>query len=235
MNNLNSKTNTNTNKEILQSGHNNFREDYTYSTELGSENRKIICLEECGASIAKFYLNTEGKRELEREYRNGSLSVISDFLEYLNTKEKTKNTNKEIYNNELLPVELDFKHDKLATSRQHVLRGLHGDTKTWKLVSCAYGEIMEVVVDMRKDSPTYLKWEAFDLKAKEYTQVLIPPGFVNGYYVKTETAVFHYKLAYDGEYIDANEQITVAWNDKRLGIDWPCENPILQERDILEK
>jgi len=143
--------------------------------------------------------------------------------------------NKDIYENELLPKKLDFKHDKFAESIQNVLRGLHGDTKTWKLVSCAYGELVEVVVDMRKDSSTYLKWEAFELKANEYRQVLIPPGFVNGYYVKTEKAVFHYKLAYDGDYIDADEQITVAWDDKRIGIDWPCSNPILQDRDILKK
>lgn len=143
--------------------------------------------------------------------------------------------NKDIYENELLPKKLDFKHDKFAESRQNVLRGLHGDTKTWKLVSCAYGEILEVVVDMREDSTTYLQWEAFELKANEYRQVLIPPGFVNGYYVKTEKAVFHYKLAYDGDYIDADEQITVAWDDSRINIEWPCNNPILQDRDILKK
>lgn len=143
--------------------------------------------------------------------------------------------NKDIYENELLPKELDFKHDKFAESRQNVLRGLHGDTKTWKLVSCAYGEIIEVVVDMRVDSPTYLKWEAYELKANEYRQILIPPGFVNGYYVNSEKAVFHYKLAYDGDYIDADEQITVAWDDDRIKIDWPCSDPILQDRDILKK
>ena len=142
--------------------------------------------------------------------------------------------NKDFYN-EALPKVLDFKHDKFAESKQNVLRGLHGDTKTWKLVSCAFGEIVEVVVDMRKNSPTYLKWEAFDLKASEYRQVLIPPGFVNGYYVKTEKAVFHYKLAYDGDYIDADEQITVAWDDDRIKIEWPCSDPILQDRDILKK
>ena len=142
--------------------------------------------------------------------------------------------NKDFYS-EFLPKNLDFKHDKFAESRQNVLRGLHGDTKTWKLVSCAFGEIIEVVVDMRENSHTYLKWEAFELKANEYRQVLIPPGFVNGYYVKTKEAVFHYKLAYDGDYIDANEQITVAWDDKRIGIEWPCSKPILQDRDIIKR
>lgn len=143
--------------------------------------------------------------------------------------------NDEIYQSELLPQKLNFIHDKFATSKKNVLRGLHGDTKTWKLVSCAYGEIFEVVVDMRPESSTYLKWEGFLLNAEEYQQVLIPPRFVNGYFVNSENALFHYKLAYVGKYIDANEQCTVAWNDERLKIDWPTNNPILQERDIIIK
>ena len=138
--------------------------------------------------------------------------------------------NKEAYK-EFLPVELDFIHDKFALSKHNVLRGLHGDNKTWKLVSCVHGEIYEVVVDMRPDSPTYKKWDAFKLKSGEYSQVLIPPNFVNGYYVESKEAVFHYKLAYDGGYIDADKQITIKWNDKELNINWPCKNPILQARD----
>jgi len=133
--------------------------------------------------------------------------------------------------NEFLSQKLDFKHDKFALSKQNVLRGLHGDSKTWKLVSCAYGEIYEVVVDMRPDSPTYKKWDAIWLKADEYTQVLIPPMFVNGYYVKSENALFHYKLAYDGDYIDAGEQMTFRYDDAQFKIDWPCTDPILQARD----
>ena len=99
---------------------------------------------------------------------------------------------------EALPSGLNFKHDKFAESKKDVLRGLHGDTKTWKLVSCVWGEIYEVVVDMRPESPTYKKWEAFNLNSQEYKQVLIPPHFVNGYYVLSEQAVFHYKLALSG-------------------------------------
>lgn len=135
---------------------------------------------------------------------------------------------------EFLPAGLKFIHDKFATSRHNVLRGLHGDSKTWKLVSCVWGELFEVVVDMRPESPTYKKWDAFTLKADEYSQVLIPPNYVNGYYVLSEQAVFHYKLAYSGEYIDANEQLTVAWNDAGLGILWPCTDPILQDRDVVK-
>jgi dTDP-4-dehydrorhamnose 3,5-epimerase len=90
-----------------------------------------------------------------------------------------------------------------------------------------------VVVDMRKDSPTYKKWDSFTLSAHEYRQVLIPPDFVNGYYVKSEIAIFHYKLAYTGDYLDAGEQMTFRWNDPEFGIKWPCTAPILQERDKL--
>lgn len=132
---------------------------------------------------------------------------------------------------DFLPKNLDFKHDKFAGSKHNVLRGLHGDNKTWKLVSCVYGEIYEVVVDMRQDSDTFMKWDSFILSGEDYKQVLIPPNFVNGYYVKSEKAVFHYKLAYDGDYIDAEKQMTFYWNDERFGINWPCEQPILQERD----
>lgn len=139
------------------------------------------------------------------------------------------------YNMELfssfLPGEVKFVHDKFAESKFNVLRGLHGDTKTWKLVSCVWGDIYEVVVDMRPESPNYREWDSFALSSKKYRQVLIPPGFVNGYYVRSEHAVFHYKLAYTGEYIDAGEQITVKWDDPELNIDWPCTDPILQARD----
>ena len=138
--------------------------------------------------------------------------------------------NKAFYR-DMLGIDLEFIHDKFAFSRTNVLRGLHGDSKTWKLVSCVHGKLFEVVVDMREESPTYRKWDAFVLDSNEYSQVLIPPRFVNGYYVMGEDAVFHYKLAYDGDYIDAGEQITVAWNDPILRIDWPFTDPILQSRD----
>lgn len=138
--------------------------------------------------------------------------------------------NAELYK-DILPKGMQFIHDKFALSKLNVLRGLHGDNKTWKLVSCVCGELYEVVVDMRPESPTYKKWDAFTLNSDDYMQVLIPPRFVNGYYVMSEHSVFHYKLAYEGEYIDAGEQMTIRWDDPELGIAWPCREPILQERD----
>ena len=61
----------------------------------------------------------------------------------------------------LLPEGLHFKHDKFSESKHNVLRGIHGDSKSWKLVTCVYGEVHQVVVDMREDSSTYLKWQKF--------------------------------------------------------------------------
>jgi dTDP-4-dehydrorhamnose 3,5-epimerase len=131
----------------------------------------------------------------------------------------------------LLPDGLTFKHDKFSQSKNNVLRGIHGDHKSWKLVTCVYGEIHQVVVDMREGSSTYLKWQRFVINRQNQRLILIPPGMGNAYYVSSEAAVYHYKLAYDGDYIDADDQFTVAWNDPRLNIDWPTDDPILSARD----
>ncbi len=131
----------------------------------------------------------------------------------------------------LLPENVHFKHDKFSTSKHNVLRGIHGDEKSWKLITCVHGEIHQVVVDCRKESDTYLKWEKFIINGNNQVLILIPPMMGNSYYVSSAEAVYHYKLAYDGKYLDAGEQFSMKWNDKKLAIDWPNENPILSERD----
>lgn len=131
----------------------------------------------------------------------------------------------------LLPSNLYFKHDKFSESKFNVLRGIHGDEKSWKLVTCVFGEIIQVVVDCRKDSPTFLKYQKFQINSKSPILVLIPPAMGNSYYVKSAQAVYHYKLAYEGEYIDADSQFSLKWNDSRIAIDWPTRTPILSERD----
>lgn len=138
--------------------------------------------------------------------------------------------NRELYD-KYLPGNISFIHDKFAESKKNVIRGLHGDVKTWKLITCVYGEIFQVVVDMRDNSPTYLKWDSWIINDINKIQVLVPPNFVNGYLVLSEKAIFHYKLAYEGDYFDINNQVVVKWNDSRLGIEWPVKNPILQGRD----
>ena len=135
------------------------------------------------------------------------------------------------YFKEFLPENLNFKHDKFSSSKKNVLRGIHGDTKSWKLITCVYGEIYQVVVDYRKDSPTYLKWESFTINSDNPFSVLIPPNMGNSFFVKSNTAIYHYKLAYEGEYLDAEDQFSIKWNDPTIGIKWPIENPILSGRD----
>ena len=134
---------------------------------------------------------------------------------------------------QLIPNNLYFKHDKFSTSRHNVLRGIHGDTKSWKLVTCIFGEVQQVVVDMRHDSPTYKKWQSFIISNDNQHLILIPPNMGNAYYVKTSEAVYHYKLAYDGDYIDAEEQFSIKWNDDSIGIKWLSNSPILSKRDEI--
>ena len=127
--------------------------------------------------------------------------------------------------------DLNFNHDKVSTSRKHVLRGIHGDNKSWKLVTCLYGEIYFVIVDNRDSSDTFLQWESMMLTDRNRRQVLIPPGVGNGFLVMSHRSVFHYKWSYEGEYADVDQQFTIKWNDPIVGVDWPIDNPILSKRD----
>jgi len=131
----------------------------------------------------------------------------------------------------LLPQNLNFVHDKFATSKKNVLRGIHGDFFSWKLITCVHGKIFQVVVDNRVDSINYLKYFALIIDGASPKSVLIPPGFGNAFQVLSDNAVYNYKLAYSGDYRDADEQFTLRWNDERIMIDWPGKNPILSERD----
>ncbi len=130
-----------------------------------------------------------------------------------------------------LPKELHFKHDKFSISKKNVLRGIHGDVKSWKLITCVYGEIYQVVVDCREESPTYKQWEAFTINSKTPQLILLPPKMGNSFFVNSETAIYHYKLAYEGEYLDAEDQFSIKWDDPSIGIKWPIEKPILSGRD----
>jgi dTDP-4-dehydrorhamnose 3,5-epimerase len=127
---------------------------------------------------------------------------------------------------------LVFNHDKVDISRQNVLRGLHGDHKSWKLITCLSGEIYLVVVDNRPESSNYLKWNSIILTSKNKKSVLVPPMFANGHLVLSPEATFFYKWSYPGEYPDVQDQFSLKWNDPRINIHWPINNPILSQRDI---
>ena len=124
---------------------------------------------------------------------------------------------------------IQFVEDDISVSKQHVLRGLHGDEKTWKLIQCLFGEVFFVVLDMRADSNSYLQWEYYSLNDNNRLQILIPAGCVNGHLCLSEKCLFSYKQShyYDG----ASKQIIVKWNDPKFNINWPVSEPILSKRD----
>lgn len=121
-------------------------------------------------------------------------------------------------------------HTRFSQSYKNVLRGLHYDTKTFKLVQALVGDIYLVVLDARPNMKTYGKWESYIITEKTRDQVLIPPGFANGHYALTD-CVFHYTLLYEGDYVDESAQGVIKYNDPKFQIHWPSETPILQQRD----
>jgi dTDP-4-dehydrorhamnose 3,5-epimerase len=137
----------------------------------------------------------------------------------------------ETYNRRLYAeagIAVDFVQDDISVSSRNVLRGIHGDTRTWKLISCLHGQFYLVVVNWDPDSPQCGKWEGFTLSDRNRLQVLVPPRFGNGHLVLSEEAIFHYKQS--TEY-DRAGQFTLLWDDPRLGIWWPTRSPILSQRD----
>ena len=124
-----------------------------------------------------------------------------------------------------------FIQDDISTSRKNVLRGVHGDATTWKLISCLYGAFYLVVVNNDPTSLEFKKWEAFTLSDQNRKQILIPPKFGNGHLVLTDIAIFHYKQT--TEY-DRRGQFTIIWNDPNYGLWWPVKQPILSIRDSGE-
>ncbi|WP_445772198.1 dTDP-4-dehydrorhamnose 3,5-epimerase [Rheinheimera sp.] len=138
----------------------------------------------------------------------------------------------ETYNQRLYQeagITMDFIQDDISTSRQYVLRGIHGDNNTWKLISCLYGSFYLVVINNDPESPQYHQWQGFTISDQNRLQVLVPPKFGNGHLIMTQTAIFHYKQT--TEYNRAG-QFTIAWNDPLHKIWWPISQPILSSRDM---
>ena len=139
----------------------------------------------------------------------------------------------ELYNDRLYRdagIAVDFIQDDISTSSRHVLRVIHGDAGTWKLISCLQGKFYLMVVNGDPQSSQYGKWESFVLSDRNRLQVLVPPKFGNGHLVLSDEAIFHYKQS--TEY-DRAGQFTILWNDPRFGFWWPVKRPLLSRRDEL--
>jgi dTDP-4-dehydrorhamnose 3,5-epimerase len=143
--------------------------------------------------------------------------------------EDYRGTNFESYNaSDYYEIPNQFVVDSISTSRKHVLRGIHGDHRTTKLISCLYGTIYFVVLDCRSGSKTFHQWQAFTLSDRNKHQVLVPPGFGNAHLVMSDECVFSYKL---DQHYERSSQFTLRWNDDQFNIYWPIKHPILSERD----
>ena len=121
-----------------------------------------------------------------------------------------------------------FVQDDVSNSVRGVLKGMHGDAGTYKLVQCVYGSVYAVVLNCDETSSEFGKWESFILSDENRYQLYIPPMYGNGYFVLSDKAIYTYKQStYYGEY----KQFTYKWNDERFNIEWPGAAAVISERD----
>jgi dTDP-4-dehydrorhamnose 3,5-epimerase len=128
-------------------------------------------------------------------------------------------------------LRFNFVQDNQSLSHKGVLRGLHFQSPPHaqgKLVRVIKGAVLDVAVDIRKNSPTYGKHFSIELNESNKTMFFIPPGFAHGFATLADNTIFSYKCT---EYYSKESEGTILWNDKALGIDWQLENPIVSEKD----
>ena len=127
-------------------------------------------------------------------------------------------------------LDVTFVQDNHSRSVKGTLRGLHAQWRQpqWKLIRVIAGEILDVVVDIRQDSPTFGRWLGVHLSAENFRQLYVPPGFVHGFRVLSETAEVLYKCT---ALYDPSDEIGIIWNDPEIGIDWGIQEPLLSEKD----
>jgi dTDP-4-dehydrorhamnose 3,5-epimerase len=129
-----------------------------------------------------------------------------------------------------LGVDVDFVQDNHSRSARGTVRALHFQLQPGqaKLVRAARGAVWDVAVDLRRDSPTYGQYEAFELTDENARQVFVPVGFAHGFCVTSETADVTYKVS---SYYHGATERGVAFDDPAIGIAWPIEEPLVSERD----
>jgi dTDP-4-dehydrorhamnose 3,5-epimerase len=132
---------------------------------------------------------------------------------------------------EMTGLDVTFVQDNHSRSNQHVLRGLHYQVRRpqGKLVRVVSGEVVDIVVDIRKSSPTFGNWLSIHLSAENKRQLWIPPGFAHGFIVLSDTAEFLYKTT---DYWMPEHERCIAWNDPTLAIDWGIQTaPVISAKD----
>lgn len=129
-----------------------------------------------------------------------------------------------------LGVEVEFVQHNHSRSSKGTLRGIHFQTAPGqaKLVRCARGEILDVAVDLRRDSLTYGQWEAHRLDDVRHRQLFVPVGFGHGFAVLSDVADVAYQVS---SYYDPETEAGIAWDDPEVGVDWGVSEPLLSARD----
>jgi len=133
----------------------------------------------------------------------------------------------------LVGADVDFVQDNHSASGAGVLRGLHYQVKQpqGKLVRVVKGEVFDVVVDMRRSSPTFGRWVGERLSADNHRMMWVPVGFAHGFLVLSESAEFVYKTT---DYYAPEHERTLLWNDAAVGVQWPLNAaPLLKPKDAV--
>ncbi len=117
-------------------------------------------------------------------------------------------------------IEIDFVQDNHSRSGSRIVRGLHFQPGQAKLVRCTRGAIFDVIVDIRVGSPTFGRWEGYELNDETHRQLLVPDGFAHGFCVLSEIADVVYKVS---EYYDPATEAGFRFDDPQVGIEWPGE------------
>lgn len=129
-----------------------------------------------------------------------------------------------------LGIEAEFVQENHSRSARNILRGLHFQVSPGqaKLVRCPRGRVWDVAVDLRRDSPTYRRWEGHELDDRRHRQLFVPVGFGHGFCVLSDEADVAYKLS---SRYDPETEAAIAWDDPDVGVEWPVSEPVLSERD----
>ena len=131
-----------------------------------------------------------------------------------------------------LGLDMRFAQDSSSRSARNVIRGLHYDFRMAKLVQCLHGRIWDVIVDLRRDSQTYLQWEGFELTDRNHKQLFVPAGFAHGFLALEDDVVVYYKNSVP---YDAKAEGAVSWRNPRIGVQWPLAPgtaPRLSAKDL---
>lgn len=132
-----------------------------------------------------------------------------------------------------LGLDVEFVQDNHSRSQQGILRGLHFQTQhaQGKLVRVTSGAVYDVIVDLRRSSPTFGRWYGVELRADLHNMLWMPPGFAHGFYVLSDSADFLYKTS---DYYHPESEITLRWDDPTVAVEWPLASgnpPTLSAKD----